>query len=288
MPPRFLSLDERERFRLAGQLVEIHDYPYHPEPRTWSHSPLSRLIEQGADGYGEILRDFVELNDAFRRIPVLPDPANEATPAWDNTWLPGFDAVALYGMVAKYKPRRYVEIGSGNSTKFVRRAIIEQSPGTKLISIGPGPTTAVESICDEAIRLPLESAPLDIFSELQAGDILFIDNSHRSFQNSDVTVIFGEVIPRLAPGVIYALHDIFLPWDYPADWDWRFYNEQYLLMAYLLGGGGGDRILFPAHYVSRAEQYVAAKGILFLGAQNLAHLSSSFWMVRGDHQLGTQ
>ena len=283
MTPRFLPLDRREHFRLHDQLVEIYDYPYRPEPRTWPDSPLTRLIEKGAAEYGEILRYFLTFNDAFRRIPVLPDPTSEATPAWDNTWLPGLDAVALYGMVAKQKPTRYIEVGSGNSTKFVRRAISEQSPSTRLISVGPGPTSTIDSICDEAIRIPLERASLEVFAELEAGDILFIDNSHRAFQNSDATVVFLEIIPRLAPGVIYALHDIFLPWDYPSDWDWRFYNEQYLLMAYLFGGGGADRILFPAHYVSRLESLAALRGGLFLGTQNLAHLSSSFWMVRGDH-----
>ena len=283
MPARFLPFDRREHFRRHNQLVEIHDYAYRPEPRTWSDSPINRLITRGESDYDEVLQFFLSLNEAFRRIPVLPDPTNEATPAWDNFWLPGLDAVALYGMVSRHTPRRYVEIGSGNSTKFVHRAIVEHSPNTRLISIGPGPTTPVDRICDQTIRLPLERAPLDIFSEVEAGDIVFIDNSHRAFQNSDVTIVFTEVIPRLAAGVIYSLHDIFLPWDYPADWDWRFYNEQYMLMAYLLGWGGGDRILFPTHYVSRSERFRAMRGRLFLGTQNLAHLSSSFWMVRGGN-----
>ena len=56
-----------------------------------------------------------------------------------------------------------------------------------------------------------------------------------------------------------------------------------MLMAYLLGGGGGDRILFPTHYVSRMERYIAMRGSLFLGAQNLAHLNCSFWLVRGGN-----
>ena len=66
---------------------------------------------------------------------------------------------------------------------------------------------------------------------LSAGDMVFIDNSHRAFQNSDVTVFFTEVLPALPAGVAYGIHDIFLPDDYPAGWSDRFYNEQYLLAA---------------------------------------------------------
>ena len=89
---------------------------------------------------------------------------------------------------------------------------------------------------------------LDFFADLTAEDILLIDNSHRSFPNSDVTVFFTEVLPILLAGITYAIHDIFLPMDYPEAWSVtqrRWYNEQYLLCAYLLGGAGGDRILFP-------------------------------------------
>jgi hypothetical protein len=41
------------------------------------------------------------------------------------------------------------------------------------------------------------------------------------------------------------MHDIFLPWDYPEKWRQRFYNEQYLLLTYLLGGADGDEIVLP-------------------------------------------
>jgi hypothetical protein len=56
----------------------------------------------------------------------------------------------------------------------------------------------------------------------------------------------NPVMPALKPGTIWGLHDILLPWDYPDARSNRFYNEQYLLMAYLLGGADGDDILLPA------------------------------------------
>src|SRR3712207_7395472 len=44
-----------------------------------------------------------------------------------------------------------------------------------------------------------------------------------------------EILPRLRPGVLVHVHDIFLPGEYPRDWvlgpEHRFWNEQYLLQA---------------------------------------------------------
>jgi len=52
----------------------------------------------------------------------------------------------------------------------------------------------------------------------------------------DVNYLFLEVLPRLKPGVIVHVHDIFLPFEYPREWvrdDFRFWAEQYLLQAFL-------------------------------------------------------
>ena len=58
-----------------------------------------------------------------------------------------------------------------------------------------------------------------------------------------------EVIPSLPAGVLVGIHDIFLPEDYPPQWADRYYSEQYLLAAWLLGGGGGCEIVLPSHYI---------------------------------------
>jgi len=45
------------------------------------------------------------------------------------------------------------------------------------------------------------------------------------FQNSDATVFFLDVLPRLKPGVVVHVHDIFWPFDYPSIWRARYYSE---------------------------------------------------------------
>ena len=51
-----------------------------------------------------------------------------------------------------------------------------------------------------------------------------------------MTFLFLEVFPRLQPGVVVQVHGIFLPQPYPREWvvdGLRFWNEQYLLPAFL-------------------------------------------------------
>jgi hypothetical protein len=136
----------------------------------------------------------------------------------------------------------------------------------------------------QVIRLPFEDVPAERYlSRLAAGDIVFIDNSHRSFQNSDVTVFFLEILPALRPGVIYGLHDIYLPDDYPEVLKDRYYNEQYLLGNYLLAGAGGDRILYPSNYV----RYDADRQKVLRPFEEEPYLAPiqrhgcGFWMERG-------
>ncbi len=69
---------------------------------------------------------------------------------------------------------------------------------------------------------------MSFFTTLYGEDMIFVDNSHRSFQNSDVTVFFREVFPIFNPDCHYGIHDIFLPNDYPEEWLARYYNEQYV------------------------------------------------------------
>ncbi len=111
------------------------------------------------------------------------------------------------------------------------------------------PRREIDAICDRTLRAPLEGCDLTLFEELRAGDIVFFDGSHRSFANSDVTVFFFEVMPRLAPGVIVQIHDIFIPDDYRPRGNCRLYNEQYLLAAMLLCGAPPFRVTAPVMYL---------------------------------------
>ena len=174
------------------------------------------------------------------------------------------------------------------STRFARQAIIDLGLRTRIVSIDPHPHTVVDTLCDEMVRSRLEEVPRGFWESVGPEDLLFVDNSHRSFPNSDVTVFFTEALPALRPGTIWGMHDIFLTWDYPEHWRDRFYNEQYLLLAYLLGGADGDEILLPVHW---AASRPALHGILasLWAHQDLFRNAGTgggcFWMRRGGGAL---
>jgi predicted O-methyltransferase YrrM len=263
----------------------LYEYPYAPRVRSWDDmrggNIYRRMLEPGTGRYTELLRSFLAYSAAFTAISA-DEQRDERQPHWKNDWLPPLDAICLSGLVTRLNPRLYVEVGSGISTKYVRQAISDHGLRTRVISIDPHPRAVIDQLCDEIIRKELENCDLGLFADLGAEDVVFIDNSHRSFQNSDVTVFFTEILPLLKSGCHYGIHDIFLPDDYPQDWLRRLYNEQYLLMTYLLGGANGDEIVLPVHYVERTPALLAVLDPLLshpaLGGATA--LGGAFWMKR--------
>ena len=162
----------------------------------------------------------------------------------------------------------------------MRRVIRDQGLKTQLTSIDPRPRAEIDALCDHIIRQPLENLNLDIFEKLGAGDVLFLDGSHRSFMNSDVTVFFLEILPALASGVLVHLHDIHLPCDYPPERAEWYYSEQYLLAASLLAGHRGYEIMLPNAFVSGEPDLIRESEGLWrrLGLDPAQMKGLSFWM----------
>ena len=242
---------------LKGHYPILLDYPLNPISRYGfanpPHSKLYEIINKNRVEYKSILKEFLKLKGSFWNIPAKESP-NFEKPYWLNGWIPGLDAVSLYSFLCMNNPRKYYEIGSGNSTKFARKAISDYNLQTKITSIDPHPRTEINSICDTIIRLPLEQVDLSIFYELKAKDILFIDGSHRCFMNSDVTVSFLDILPNLSADVLVGFHDILLPYDYPPEWREYYFSEQYLLAVSLLAGHHKFDIVLPSFFVSKDSE----------------------------------
>ncbi|MET0530119.1 MAG: class I SAM-dependent methyltransferase [Microvirga sp.] len=276
---------EQQAFSMDGgeHPFKIVDYPYVAKVRYGARNPahagLEALIASGKERYAAFIRDLGTMDELFGAVPTEGDYSS-TKPFWLNTWFPPLDAMALQGFLKTSNPRLFVEIGSGMSTKFARQAVNAYQLGTKIISIDPEPRNAIDRICDRVIRAPLEQCPPQIFDELESGDILFLDSSHRSFQNSDVTVFFLEILPRMKPGVVVHIHDIYLPFDYPSGHLARLWNEQYLLATALLFGGESFEVLMPCWYVSQdAELSSLTDTTLRSGAlKDLSLHGASFWL----------
>jgi hypothetical protein len=84
----------------------------------------------------DLLRSFACFEQQLRMIP-LESGGSAAEPHWSNAWIPGLDAGSLYAFTAQKNPGVFLEVGSGNSTKFVRKAIDDHGLKTKIVAIDP-------------------------------------------------------------------------------------------------------------------------------------------------------
>jgi predicted O-methyltransferase YrrM len=165
------------------------------------------------------------------------------------------DAHVYYGLIRHYKPRRIIEIGNGNSTLLALAAVERNRAArreTRLVSIDPEPWDRFRGGLPglEMIVEKVQDVPLELFAELDDGDILFIDSSHVIRSGNDVHYEYLEILPRLRPGVLVHIHDISLPMPYPKTYydNQRYWNEQYLLQAFL-AFNQAFKVIWPGNYL---------------------------------------
>jgi hypothetical protein len=126
----------------------------------------------------------------------------------------------------------------------------------------------------------VQDTPLEVFDALGEGDVLFIDTSHTVKTGGDVPWLFNEVLPRLRPGVVVHIHDVFLPGDYPQPWvheNWGW-NEIYLVQSFLAFNSAYE-ILFGSQYMIQRHRDVLVEA--FPGYPGQEHRGGgSLWIRR--------
>jgi len=158
----------------------------------------------------------------------------------NDSFLSG-DAEYWYQLIRLKKPKRIFEVGSGNSTLMAINAIKKNKAENsdykcKHLCIEPFEAPWLEKTGVTVVRDKIESLDISFFSELESGDILFIDSSHVIKPEGDVLFEYLQLLPTLNNGVIVHIHDIFSPKNYPDIWlreNIWLWNEQYLLEAFL-------------------------------------------------------
>ena len=238
----------------------------------------ARLADREA-GFREALGWLDAYGEDLLRIGSEPAPA----PRWAQGWFPRLDGAIAYMLVRRLAPRRIVEVGSGHSTRFLARAVRDGGLDTAITAIDPAPRATIAELPVTLLRHSVQECVArgigsEVFGALSAGDFLMIDSSHVLMPGSDVDLLLGRVVPALPSGAILHLHDIFLPDDYPAAWDWRGYNEQLGVLPLLLDDAW--EVLFASHYVATRmaaalEGSVAARLPLAPGA-----IESSLWLKK--------
>jgi predicted O-methyltransferase YrrM len=202
-------------------------------------------------------------NQTFRRFPE--EAADEGEFSVKNGQFPVLDAWVLEGMLRHHRPRRMIEVGCGYSTLVTARVNREELAGEMdLICIDPYPKPFLAAGNVGGIREirpeKVEEAPLELFEQLGENDVLFIDTSHTVKTGGDVTWLFHEVLPRLRPGVLVHIHDIFLPHEYPQQWvfeGWGW-NEMYLVRSFLLFNSAFEIVWATAYMFTYHRERVAA------------------------------
>ncbi|GAA4392239.1 class I SAM-dependent methyltransferase [Hymenobacter koreensis] len=242
------------------------------------HEGLYRIIDANRATYQELLTAFLQYQDVFGKIRDAKNETDPNQPAWNNNFLPGLDIVGIYGMLAHFKPKQYVEVGSGNSTKVAYKAIQDQKLPTQITSIDPYPRAEIDQLANRVMRQPFENSDFSFLKDLGENDILFIDNSHRVLPNSDATVFFLEVLPLLRKGVIVHIHDIYLPYDYPQFMCDRFYSEQYMLAAFVLANPKKYETLLPNYFISEDPQLRQVLAPLWQQLPGVEQHGGSYWL----------
>jgi predicted O-methyltransferase YrrM len=232
-----------------------------------------RLLASARRDFAEVLAAIDALGPALAAIPADGDALH---PRWNQDWFPRLDAAAAYALMRRDRPKTVVEIGSGHSTRFLARAVADGGLPTRLVAIDPAPRAALAGLAAEWRREAVQRTPLEAFSDLEAGDVLFVDSSHILMPGTDVDHVLNRVLPALKSGVLVHLHDIFLPDDYPKDWAWRGFNEQLGVLALLQGGGYAP--VFSSRYVLTRMESVFKKCAAARLPMPEGALESSLWL----------
>lgn len=159
---------------------------------------------------------------------------------------PGYGPIesqVLHCFVRSAKPARIIEVGSGVSTVCIlgaleRNAREEGARRTEVTCVEPFPNRALQKLPGISLtRRRAQEAGISFFEQLQSGDLLFIDSSHAVKTGSELPFLYLEVIPRLNPGVIVHIHDVFLPYLYQRNVLTHYLSSQEtsLLLALLKG-----------------------------------------------------
>ncbi len=162
----------------------------------------------------------------------------------NNGFFETVDAEVAYSLLRERKPKRVIEVGSGNSTRLMATALrrnAEEGSPCKLVSIEPHPDELLQRGfpgLTELIQKRVQDIQPSFFDQLESGDVLFLDSSHVVALGSDVVYEILEILPRLKSGVLVHFHDIFIPAEYPEKFvkqNLCFWGEQYMVQAFLCG-----------------------------------------------------
>lgn len=238
-------------------------------PEVWETPSELRGVRFDAEAQFAFLEALGSGLDEF--APPLDDPGEGYFAR--NDFFQAVDAQVLFAVLRRFRPRRVIELGSGFSTMVIatagERNAVDGAPFSHTV-VDPFPFPGLSQTFwgeRELVPAKVEDVGLEVFSQLSAGDVLFVDTSHAVRIGGDVNFVVLDVLPTLADGVLVHFHDVYLPWQYPRAWmeehEW-YWTEQYLLQAFLAFNPTYE-VLLSSQLLARVDRTRLAR------AASLAH-----------------
>ena len=201
-----------------------------------------------------------------------------------NDYLPAADAITLFAILMEARPARYIEIGSGFSSALVLDVRDQFLNGGLHCTFIEPDSSRLEPLLRAGdkqsallVRKRVQDVEDEFFSQLNAGDILFVDSSHVSKVGSDLNDVLFRILPLLKPGVVVHFHDVYWPFEYGRDdvLRGRSWNEAYVLRAFLANNTSYRIYLFGSWLEKcHSNEWFAAF------PQARGSLASSLWIVK--------
>lgn len=202
-----------------------------------------------------------------------------------------FDASILSGMLAHFDPKRIIEIGAGYSSAVMFDTVDRMdAPRLQSFTTIDPDMSRINRLSPPAssklVQAPVQSIPVSEFEALEPGDIFFIDSSHVLKTGSDVHYEYLHILPRLQPGVIIHIHDIFYPFEYPRNWVIRHnrsWNEIYLVDMMLSHGDRYEVLFFNDAMLQNRADKMRKPGDMFERFETLEtnprhRVNGSIWL----------
>jgi hypothetical protein len=279
----------RRVLRVVG-LLPIRDHYYEPliNPNTLRY-PLNTERELcGIDLNVTEQLDLLERFSFQAELEKFPRNSTERLEFfYHNASFESGDAEFYYSIIRLFRPKKIIEVGSGHSTLMALNAInmnrqVDPEYRCELICVEPYEQPWLERLGVTVLRSRVEELGYELFESLGENDILFIDSSHVIRPQGDVLFETLELFPRLRPGVLLHVHDIFTPRDYLKTWvvdEVKLWNEQYLLEAFL-SVNSEFKIIGALNYLKHNYPRELAARLPVLAEEMKAREPGSFWICR--------
>ena len=266
----------------------------------WDKPSALRGVPYDLDAFrGRLAGLMTRYYEEFKQLP----PYAELTRRGFGPGFPHLDALVLYATMRDLKPKRYLEVGCGLSTYYASLAAARNAAEghpVVMTCIEPYPFAALYAIPGiKVVKALVQDAPLELFTALESGDILFIDSTHIIRIDGDVPFLFLEVLPTLKSGVQIHVHDIPFPYntpypasfwvlvDDPASNHWPVYWNEPMLLQALLGFSSRYSITLSCPMLRHFDAAFLPKTIPDYGCMSEgADCYSSIWLEVGPGQRG--